>query len=205
MNPWTRLRPKPPFVLPEDAHAASDHELRLPPGPWYGPLNTAPVVALMLSPGVNSADFLDVQDPKFLATSLAQLTGDSPFPFHLPRWSHTAAGQYWAPRLRDLADATTDELVAERFAVAQLLPYHSKSWQEPRGIVPSQSFTFELVRRAIARHAVLIALVGWSRWTAVMPELERADVVVGRNPRNPYISPGNLGSAYWQIIRRLLA
>jgi len=203
-NPWSRLPSSPPYVLPEDRYGASEHETRLPPGPWYGPINSAMVVALMLSPGVNQQDFLDVQNPHFLATNLEQLTGDAPFPWHLRKWAHTAAGQYWEPRLRNLANDTTDEIVAKRFAVAQLFPYHSKSWQQPRGYVSSQAFTFGRVREAVARGAMIIALVGWPRWEDEMPELGRAGVAVGRNPRNPYVTVGNFGPAYRRIIDRLL-
>jgi hypothetical protein len=158
----------------------------------------------MASPGLHGQDFLDNQDPEFLATNLGQLSGSSPFPFHLDKWSDTAAGRYWRPRLLPLADATTDETVAARFAVAQLLPYHAESWIDPRTTIPSQQFTFELVRQAIAREALFVALIGWPRWLAAVPSLSRAEVIIVRNPRNPYCSPGNLGEGgFARVVDRL--
>src|SRR3954453_2728644 len=130
-NPWLRLPNDAPFVLPEDARGAAQHSLRLPPSPWSGAINRAPVIALLKSPGDSEQDYLDIQNPEFVRVTLGQLTGDAPFPWHLERWSDTGAGLYWRPRLMSLAQATSDETVSERFAVAQLFPYHSKSWQEP--------------------------------------------------------------------------
>jgi hypothetical protein len=205
-NPWLRLPSQPPFVLPEDREGAAKHSTNLIPGPWYGPIKTAPVIALLKSPGENPQDYEDIQDPEFRRLSLGQLTGDAPFFWHLPEWGHTAAGQYWGPRLRGLIDATSNAAVAERFAVAQVLPYHAQHWQTPSGPIPSQKYTFELVRDGIDRGALFLAMVGWSKWLAAVPELQTADIVFGRSVQSPYYSRGNLGDKeFHRVVDRLLA
>lgn len=205
-NPWLALQWRPPFVLPQDALGASPYTTSLPPGPWYGPLTNASVVLLMLMPGVGEQDFLDITDPDFMDMSRDQLTSNARFPWHLRRWRNTGGGSYWWPRLKRLVSDSSEEAVADALAVAQIYPYHSVAWQAPTGDIPSQSYTATLVRRAISRRALIVSMMGWRRWTEMIPELAHADFIRALNPRTTYLTPGNLGiNEYARLGDRLAA
>ena len=68
-------------------------------------------------------------------------------------------------RLRDFGL----EVIARRVFVLELFPYHSK--QFGRAVVPSQAYTYHLLRRAIRRDALVIVMRGWRIWTLAVPEL----------------------------------
>src|ERR1700741_4639309 len=72
-NPWCKLPHSAPFVLPEDRtsvdvfneHYADENtklQLDTPPEPFLGPLD-APMVFLLLNPGVNKAGEYDPDLP----------------------------------------------------------------------------------------------------------------------------------------------
>jgi hypothetical protein len=71
--------------------------------------------------------------------------------------------------------------------------------------LPSQAYSFSLVRRAIERGAEIVVMRSKRLWFEAIPELARyGRTHLGSNPRSPFLSPGNLKQSYVSIASRLL-
>jgi hypothetical protein len=73
-------------------------------------------------------------------------------------------------------------------------------------VLPSQSYSFELVERALDRGAQVVILRSWKRWIEAVPLLRKSDnVLVLRTPRSPYLTPKTLGDDGFERLVRALA
>ena len=71
--------------------------------------------------------------------------------------------------------------------------------------LPSQEYSFHLVRQAINRNAIIVLMRSKKLWFSAVPELEDYHSVFSvRNVQNPTISPGNLPESYSSIIQAIL-
>jgi hypothetical protein len=71
--------------------------------------------------------------------------------------------------------------------------------------LPSQDFGFALVRRAIARNALII-MRGEKYWLGAVPELARHRSVARlKAPINAALTPGNIGDAAYRQLRERLS
>ncbi|HMM46345.1 MAG TPA: hypothetical protein PKE41_12090, partial [Candidatus Macondimonas sp.] len=97
----------------------------------------------------------------------------------------------------------TRERIAARLLAVQFFPYHSPQFDHGLLRLPSQAFGFALVRRAIARDALII-MRGAKYWLGAVPELARHRSVARLNaPINAALTPGNVGeSVYQQLLAR---
>jgi hypothetical protein len=216
-NPWLDLPSQPPYVVPVDApfievfnrSASRDARVRteLFPEPFIGPLN-APIVMLLLNPGVSRGDFAVHRHPVFrrnIRECLREprgvrvhqyLTGETPGP----------GTQWWTRIAGPLIRATTAARVAKSVLAIEFFPYHSVSYQHAMLRLPSQAFTFEMVRRALQREAVIILGRGEPGWIGAVPELARYPLLSRlRNVRNSVISAANLSkpSIFPEICARI--
>lgn len=168
------------------------------PEPRSGPIN-APIVLLQLNPSYDDTP----PCPSDLEQRIAALHDE--FSPHLPLqnrdgwWTKTFASVQ-----RDVGDPVK---VATRVLSLEFFPYASKSFCHGHIRLPSQSYTFALLRRAIRRDALILVTRGFNLWCGAVPELahERQNVFKLLNPRRPFVSPGNLpGDAYHHVIRRII-
>ncbi len=179
-----------------NATASENHayDLSLYPEPFFGAV-TAPVVLLALNPGVSPHDAVAHSDPVFAQQALSNLSHTlTPFPFlHLQRNSIAPGAKWCAQRTRELVSDVGFDAVANGLACVQYMPYHSRLYSQRTPLLPSQRYSFALVRHAIARGAEI-----------VVPELARYERVhVTSNPRAAYLTEGNLKSSYQRIVERL--
>ena len=214
-NPWTALPQTRPYVLALDAsllqsfnaRAAANHryDTSLFPEPYFGSLN-APVVVLNLNPGWSPEDAAIHARPEFAAMSRSSLAHElKPHPFlHLQPNGLTPGGRWWRQRTRELASDVGFESVAQHLGCIQFAPYHSPAYSTASPRLPSQDYSFHLVRRAMARGAEVVVMRSVSLWLRAVPELENyTRLHRGTNPRAPFLSRGNLKSAYQVIVERL--
>lgn len=215
-NPWTALPKTSPYVLASDApilqafnaRAAEKYrfDTSLLPEPFFGSLE-ALVVVLNLNPGWSPDDTAVHAQPTFAAMSRSSLAHQlKPFPFlHLQPTGETPGGRWWRQRTRELASDVGFDLVAKRIACIQFAPYHSSEYHTGSPQLPSQEYNFFLVRQAMARGAEVVVMRSVSLWLSAVPELARYERLHrGSNPRAPFLSRGNLKSAYNTIAVRLL-
>lgn len=204
-NPWQLLPARPPFVLADDEaevrrfneHAAARHRLRVEailPEPFVGDPD-APVLVLGNNPGVTDAGLVRRSEPRFRARMRANLLhqpSDWPFVFFDPNVDH-GNRTWWEVKLQGLLHFKHEHLSRTILAVEHF-PYPSEEY--PRGRLrlrsAAQQYSFELVRRAIEREAIIVVTRGMRRWLRDVPALDRYHGLCElRNKQKGGITSGN--------------
>jgi hypothetical protein len=209
-NPWLKFRPADnnilacdrPYVEEFNAYvkrrklkqgSAIHIRTDLLPEPFFGRFD-APVVLLLQNPGVDKAErerrlHREPQFRRLLVRSLRSKRGQSHF--HL-RYGEGPGHEWWARAIRPLAHElqTTEVSLASKLLCVEYFPYHSRSFDHRTLRLPSQEFTFRLIRDAIRRNAWILCMRGELEWIGAVPSLsghERFCVVRGRRV---LVSPG---------------
>jgi hypothetical protein len=92
------------------------------------------------------------------------------------------------------------ESLPSRLLSVEFSPYHSKSFGHGHLRLPSQEYSFQLVKQAMQREALIVCMRGQSLWFGAIPELATYDRLLNlRNPRSASLSPGNL-NGFDQIL-----
>lgn len=216
-NPWHLLPTEPPFVLETDASDINNfnrtsrpeklYDLSLLPEPFFGQPD-APVVLLALNPGLNPSDAAVHAQKEFVAQARRSLSHNlAPYPFlHLQPDLSTPGALWWRRIAGPLIQATSFDAVAKGILCVQYFPYHSHSFSSSSPNVPSQEYSWNLVRAAINRNAEIVVMRSWRLWASAVPELlTHTKVHHVRNPRNPSLSPGNLGASFESLKFKLNA
>jgi hypothetical protein len=199
-NPWCDLPLSAPYVLPDDnAVLARDPrvtaalQLDLLPAPHQGWPDSAEVWLLTKNPGGKTKDF--EFDQEFIRERRRSLTFKSDFPiFSLDsRWPAQAGYKYWTSRLRHLIKKVGIDHLARKLMIVQYFPYQSQDFPLLRELLPSQKYTFDLVRRASKQGKLMVVLRAERLWLEAVPELAERGYVMAHSPRSGHISPGNLG------------
>ena len=215
-NPWVKLPDSSPYVLEDDRNAIEVHnltskpihqiELRMLPEPFLGQCN-ASVVLLNLNPGVAEGDIKQHSQADFIKLSRDNLNhiGDTEYPFYLlnPSIKTSPGYLWWYKRLRRLIEDCGHKQVAQNVLCVELFPYHSERYKALN--VPSQGYSFYLVRQAIERNAIIIQMRSRQLWFKHVPELETyANWMEIGNPQSPYVSPNNLPTGYQTVVDAIL-
>lgn len=214
-NPWRHLPKHPPYALASDlellesfnAQASHLHryDLSLLPEPFFGSDNAA-VVVLNLNPGWSEEDALVHADPAFIALARKSIEHKlKPHPFlHLQPGSQTPGAQWWRRRTQELVNDIGLDQVVNHLACIELTPYHSQQYSARTPLLPSQEYSFHLVRKSMERGAEIVIMRSVKLWFAAVPELANyRKLHLASNPRAPFISRGNLKSSYDVIMRKL--
>lgn len=199
-NPWRNLPHKAPYVLDADRRAievfnsgAQDHvRLRVEtcPEPFFGALD-APIVVLLLNPGVSSDDHYDAD--LHAAVSGAKAADDH---FYL----HGSNG-WWTKLVRALSRERPDVDISRRVLSVEFIAYRSKSFGCGHLRLPSQEYSFALVRQAIERRAAIVIVRGARHWFGAVPELHGYENLIGIvNPQSASLSQGNLKADGFQRL-----
>jgi hypothetical protein len=211
-NPWRDLPSTPPYVLPRDQVVLDRHpdvkaglQLDLLPAPHQGDPDSAQVWLLMTNPGGRTNDF--EVGPEFVRERRRSLTFESDFPvFSLDsRWTTHAAYRYWTRRLRHLIKAVGIDTVAHQLMIVQYFPYQSREYRPLPEPLPSQRFTFGIVRRACEQGQLMVVLCGERYWLRAVPQLSKHGYVMARSPLSGHVSPGNLGEEeFRRVLERIV-
>jgi hypothetical protein len=205
-NPWFRLPPGPPYVLAEDedavrkfnARAGGAHRIqidKLLPEPFVGD-PAAPVLLLSNNPGFGERSVLR-QQPDFMTRirdGIRLNFSTYPFIYLDPDYCETNSGRWWRQKLRCLLERFGDTVVARSVCNVVYFPYPSTKFRHGRCEVPSQQYSFRLVRDAVERGAMMVHMRKGQlrRWRDKVAELEGYDkLILLRNPQMPSVSPRN--------------
>ena len=212
-NPWHDLPKSAPFVLESDAPAiqrfnerATDHhrvQFGIPPEPFIGRPD-ASVLFLALNPGFATHDLKNYSEPTRETQMLSNLRHEStgvPFYFLDPAFAGTGGDSWWSRKLRRLIEATSRDLVANNAAVVEFFGYKSRRYKWLGELVPSQEYSFHLVRQAMRRDAVIVLMRSAKTWLGVVPELESYPHLHRlKNPQNVSVSPGNMEDGWDKVV-----
>ena len=219
-NPWIFIQDKKDFiaacdrdlidlVLAADPSPPSQLHFEVLPEPFAGDPQKAVVFLLSLNPGWGGTEEGEQKAATGWDVELRRnLTFNATTPFvHIdPRFREaTGGGMWWTKRLRRLAEATPWDRVGERLMVLEFFGYHSKSWQSLPVPLPSQAFTFQLLRQAMDRDRLIIVTRGWSIRVWSVPELYANKRIVHLNSQRwSGISPGNMPpDAFQRVVASL--
>jgi hypothetical protein len=214
-NPWIDLPTAPPFVLADDReqiarfnHRANEitwiHE-QLLPEPFLGD-PCAPVVLLNLNPGFSTEDEKFHTQAVFSRASRMNLAHKaSEYPFYLLSPDVEGPGrQWWQRRLAPLLKVASRQVVAKRICCIEYFPYHTRKFRH-RGLrVPSQDYSFHLVREAIHRDAIIVLMRSHRLWYEAIDELRNHDrLYTLRSVQNTVMSRKNCPNGFEVICSTL--
>lgn len=214
-NPWIDLPSAAPFVVNDDAEkveafnrtASESHRyhLELLPEPFLG-VPTAPIVLLNLNPGYDQNEerfhHLDEYFQRVSLLNLAHEGQDYPFYFLEPG-KRSPGHVWWQQRLRELTDLYGNRVVARNLLCLEFFPYHSISFGNKTPKVPSQQYTFTLLRAALKRNAVVIAMRAFDKWIDNVPELRDYDVHRLNSQQAVYVTAKNCPTGFAEATARL--
>ena len=174
------------------------------PEPFIG-LPEAPVVLLNLNPGFGPGD-LEVHQRDGFRNVLRQnlVHGPLEYPFYFldPTLAETPGARWWAGKLRWLLEQFEPKELARSIFCVEYFPYHSRRFRGARRLrLDSQQYGFELVRRAVARGAVVVVMRSGTRWIKEVPQLGGyAQAWTLHTPKNVVLSPGNFDAGGFDAV-----
>jgi hypothetical protein len=220
-NPWHRLPQAPPFVLPQDEaelrrftakHPKYKLRCDLLPEPFVG-RPEAPLVLLGNNPGAKNEDTASARKaPAFMRRMRENLTHQlsSEFPMlYLDPSPDIPGGSraWWERKFNHLfklfpPESTARSLLAKAILAVEFFPYVSNrfahGWLEP----PSRAYSFDLVRIAVERGAVIVLTRGHRRWLEALPMLGQYKRLVRlKEVQRAPISPGNCEGDGYDLVR----
>ena len=87
--------------------------------------------------------------------------------------------------------------------VIEYVPYKSRNFYGLPAILPSQEYSFALVRSAISRSAVVVVMRRYGSWMKAVPDLDAPNVHQLRSPQNVTIGPGNCPTGFNELLERM--
>jgi hypothetical protein len=168
------------------------------PEPFIG-LPDASVVLLNLNPGFSEEEVAYHHlDEYFRSAALANLShAPQPYPFYFLDPAVSSPGhRWWQSRLRTLLERVPVGRLSQRLLCVEYFPYHSARFSAAVPRVPSQEYSFQLVRDAVGRGAVIIAMRASRSWRQAVPELESTTVHSLNSAQSVYITPNNCPTGF---------
>lgn len=218
-NPWHNLAENE-FICPGDRETvlkfnqgrAEDHRYRLHfdivPEAFIG-ARDAPVVLFSNNPGYSTGQLgARSTDPfqKMMRANLRHKESDCPFVFLRPEIEDADYGKkWWRSKLRDLIIEFDESIVARSILNIVYFPYASNRFGHLGLTVPSQAYSFHLVRNAIERNAVIVRMrtgtAVWEQWLEAVPELKGYKRLHNvSNPQAASVNRGNLSEQAYDDI-----
>jgi hypothetical protein len=151
--PGERVHPRDRYAMQRVEHG---FDLRCLPACYGGPLRTAPVVLLYLSPGLKQEDIDEADTPEGQARYVARRTGHQPL--RGPQ-EHVAAWQWWSQRTKQFGPW---EQLRDKVAVFNISGYHSARFMHPHVLAALPSCRVS---------------IGWAQ-DVLFPQAERGKRVV---------------------------
>jgi hypothetical protein len=174
-NPWTALPKVPPYVLPCDAEAVEtfnrdssrkdEHRIQthLLPEPFIGCPN-APILVLGKNPGYKAGRAESIRGEAVhqarMRDNLLHKPSDYPF-MKLDPSLPGCATDWWKKKFKKrLSQPDALDWLAKSLLAVELLPYASTKFRHGKLVIPSQEYSFWLVREAMRRKAVIVITRG---------------------------------------------
>lgn len=211
---------EPPFVAPIDRTALSRPRFRkdqlhfeVIPEPYIGSPQTAKILLLALNPGFVPEDARNLESEQFRRSARANLTHDAEVPFYYFadglewtggfRWWQAYVGKFFQ------AEGVTRDQLARGIMSVEVFPYHSVSYHHNHDYLPSQRYSFQVVRTAMAAGKQIVIMRAVRRWLEAVPELAGYPYLTLSNVQRVYVTRKTIdepnGSGTFDRLVRLLA
>ncbi len=210
VNPWVDLAHSEPFISPLDESILAKRNDRLDhlhfeimPSPYMGNLDNAQVVFLALNPGFEQGDVIAYNDPAFAQQTRLNFThGANPSFYALDsKFQDSVTHQWWIKKIKGLVEVGIPlNQLSEKIMSVQYFPYHSVTYKPLSETLPSQEYSFHLVRKAIKRGKTIVMMRSEKLWTEAVPELKDTPFIKLRNVRNPVITSNNMDEPQFKRI-----
>lgn len=216
-TPWSALPDVRHFVLPEDmpfvqafngyGQRSLDHQIRTEciPQPAFGP-RKAPVVVLFCNPTFDAEELrIQSQDEYFRNALLADLRNEDPTEhFYLSENPRGPGQNFWNRATRELQASVGLNCLKSKLLSVEYSAYVSRNFCHSEVRLPSQGYSFGLVRAAISRNAVIICMRSKALWTYAIPELsDYHNIYFPNSFQAGYLTRTNLGDGYDKVLSAL--
>lgn len=206
-NPWLDLPPDEylhpldaPLLDTFDNDGSNRIRLDAPPSPYAGDPAKAVLYILLANPGFavnkdgSEPDLDHFADPYYAQQLRKSLTfeADRPLFYLNPRLAFTGSYQWQAKRFRRLIETVGLDAVARKVMVLQFHPYRSVTYRRQKQILPSQEFTFHILRQALAQGKLIVVTRLRREWEEAVAELSDYPCIELANARSPYLTPTNM-------------
>lgn len=204
INPWKDLSIKPYYVATCDTAILSSpnyntSEIRFDamPDPYCGNLDHAEVVFLALNPGFIDDDIdVNLNNKTFISENIKnyQHNASVPFFYLMDELSETGGYKWWKKHLNSLLkEGILFENLQQKIMNIEYMPYHSVRYKHNNIILPSQEYSFNLVRQAIKMNKQIVIMRAKKYWLAAVPELnDYKNVAQLNSTQNVSISRKNM-------------
>lgn len=198
------------------------------PQPFMG-RKDAPVVILQHNPSWSNEDFTWVTNPlhrKCVFDCLAHKNTKYPFHAIAPDFENSSkdkskqspAYRWWKKRIYSLCievgkkmGNNNDErwkagrdIVAKNLLCVEYHAYPSQKKDVQINWLPSQGYSFQLVREAVIRKAIIVICRSAYQWKMAVPELQRYEnVAMMRSPQATFITKNNITGLWDDIVHKL--
>lgn len=232
-NPWQEFMHKScsdQFILKRELNVIKEFNEKVKdnfkihtnimPAPFMGDVRNAEVMILALNPGYDVEEekrgfYTKYQD---YWRSEIQHNFDKETPLFCLDDTYCEYSHYWSKVLNPIVTelgSNGKDIVAKNVCKVQFFPYQSKKFKpihksilKKNGMnhfLPSQEYTFELVKNAIRRNAIIIIPRAIKKWESAIVELKEYENKYRTNSYgNIILSRNNLGGGSFDtIINRL--
>ena len=215
-NPWKNVPQTPPYILKNDFDALRQYQkgpenlgwrTELLPVPFLGDYQKASIIILCLNPGfIEKMDIRDYGNKYYFQENIRSLTMKSHSPFFCldPKISFSGGYLWWTKILNHLINKFGIEHVSQKLMCLQYLAYHSKTYTNPPCLLPSQNYTFSLLKLAIKEQKTIVVMRSKKLWLKAVPELETCPYLELKNYRRPFLSEGNMNKEDFEVLIKSL-
>ena len=171
---------------------------------FTGPLRTAPVVLLFLSPGFDAFDLEHAKTPEGVAWYRDQRTGTAPLPTHE---QHGPAWKWWTKIVKQFG--VEPEAAWNKVAILNIGAYHSKSFHDWHMLtaLPSSRMTMDwaqsiLFPEAEAKKRVVVCLRSAKLWGLRKGENNGGTLYAPKHGRSGLMDKGPLREEISAEVRK---
>lgn len=211
-NPWIDYQFKDSFLhefdhaLIEDFNKKAKEDVKycdqLLPDPYIGSLHSK-ILLLALNPGLSEDDFQTHAQTKYKELNrqnLDQMKSTYPF-YYLNPELDCPGSRWWHKKMKWLIEEFDVKKIAQTFYCLQYMPYHSIAFKKSSLLIPTQEYTRQVVKGHIRNNLPIIIMRSKKIWVELVPELEDYEhAFLLKNPRNPTLSPTNIGSENFERL-----
>ena len=176
------------------------------PDPYIGNINSK-ILLLALNPGLSEADFLTHSELNFKELhrkNIDQTETEYPFYYLNPKLN-SPGSKWWKMKLKWLIEKFGTKKVSESIFCLQFIPYHSVSFKKSAELISTQLYTKNILRNHIVKKFPIVIMRSKKYWVELVPELENYEnTILLRNPRNPTLSPKNIGENNYEKLIELV-